>query len=123
MTAYDIIIASPRGDDLNLFIQGLENEGALVRLAKTKLKTLELVKARTPHLVVVDDCLSDVQPLTLVKDLMLIDAMINTAVITGISAEQFHEKGEGLGILTSICQQPDAQDAKALIQRLRKLAL
>ena len=41
MTAYDIIIASPRGNDLKTFIQSLENEGALVRLAETKLKTLE----------------------------------------------------------------------------------
>jgi DNA-binding NtrC family response regulator len=123
MTAYDIIIASPRGDELKPFIQGLENEGALVRLAETKSKTLELVKAKAPHLVVIDDSLSDVQPLTLVKDLMLINAMINTAVITGMSAEQFHAKGEGLGILTSVSQHPDAQDAKALIQNLRKLAI
>jgi DNA-binding NtrC family response regulator len=123
MTAYDIIIASRRGNDLKGFIQGLGNEGALVRLAETKSKTLELIKAKAPHLVVIDESLSDVQALTLVKELLLINAMINTAVITGISPEQFHEKGEGLGILTSVCQHPDAQDAKVLMQKLRKLAI
>lgn len=121
MPTFDILIASPRKDDLKAFIQGLEHEGALVRLAETGSQALELTKTKAPHLVVVDESLSDVQPLKLVTDLLLVNAMVNTAVITCMSPEEFHEKGEGLGILVSVCQHPDTQDAKTLIQKLRDL--
>jgi hypothetical protein len=54
-----------------------------------------------------------------VTDFLLVNALINTAVITAMSPEDFHGKGEGLGILASIRQNPDTQDARTLIHQLR----
>ena len=62
-------------------------------------EALAAVRAACPHLVVVDSDLPDTDPLGLVKKLLMVNAMINTAVISPLSEEQFHEASEGLGVV------------------------
>ena len=47
--------------------------------------------------------------------------MVNTAVISLLAEDQFHEQSEGLGVLSRLPLTPDAGDAAALLLKLRQI--
>lgn len=48
----------------------------------------------------------------------MINAMVNTAVVSPLSDEEFHEASEGLGILVRLPLEPGADEACELLRRL-----
>ena len=52
----------------------------------------------------------------------MVNAMVNTAVVTAMDEEEFHEASEGLGVLSSLPQEPGADAAKGLLDRLASVA-
>ncbi len=79
------------------------------------------MRASCPRLVVIDSDLPDTDSLGLVQKLLLVNAMVNTAVISPLSEEEFHEASEGLGILGRLPVEPGSGDAVDLLQKLRKI--
>ena len=55
------------------------------------------------------------------QQLLFINAMVNTAVISPLSDSDFHEFSEGLGILKNLPMAPDADDAASLVLKLRQI--
>lgn len=108
------VIATPRPEALADFIQGLGQAGTVIT-ARTGMGALETAKARGPQLVVIDQGLPDFAPFHLVHEIIRVNAMINTAVLTGMSPEEFHEQGEGLGILTGLPLKSGKAEAKELL--------
>ncbi len=53
---------------------------------------------------------------------MQVNALVNTAVVTAMAEEEFHEAGEGLGILALLPPDSDASRAKALVDQLVSVA-
>ncbi len=79
------------------------------------------MRAACPHLVVVDSDLPDTDPLGLVQKLLMVNAMVNTAVISPLAEEQFHEASEGLGVLSRLPVEPGHSDAADLLHKLRRV--
>jgi DNA-binding response OmpR family regulator len=113
-----ILIVTARPATFADFLAALQQRGVEVILASTAGAATELAKTRSPALCVVDDSLADAGPFALVAGLMRANAFLHTAVVTDLSPEDFHEAGEGLGILMPLPRQPGAAEAEALLETL-----
>ena len=82
-------------------------------------EALETAEASAPHLVIIDTGLPDYEPLELVQKLLMVNAMVNTAVVSPLSEEEFHEASEGLGVLARLPGEPGETDAADLLDKLR----
>ncbi|OPY18066.1 MAG: Response regulator receiver domain protein [Syntrophus sp. PtaB.Bin075] len=96
-------------DDIELEISA-SGEQALARLS-----------GKAVDLVVADEDLGDMTALDFSARLLKINPMINCAVVSTLSQEEFHEASEGLGIMAQLPKQPGAGDAERLIQTLKRI--
>jgi DNA-binding response OmpR family regulator len=117
------MIVSNRKQALEQFSQALTQEGRHeIAWVQTGEAALDLVRQKTFQLVVVDHDLKDTTTEKLCKDLLDVNALINTAAVSELSEEDFHEDFEGLGILAHLPLEPRAQDADAILEKLSGLA-
>ena len=72
-------------------------------------------------LVVADELLENMTGLELIKKLVMGNPMLNCAVVSSLSPEDFHEKSEGLGILMQLPIKPKEKDAEALLKHLNTI--
>jgi two-component SAPR family response regulator len=79
---------------------------------------LTVLKEKTADLVVVDEQLADMSGLAFAKELVVQNPMINCALVSSLSAADFHEASEGLGILAQLPPEPDASHAASLVDNL-----
>ena len=118
----DIVLVTARPQTMPAFIQGLSSDKEVrLKQVTSGLEALAAVRTAAPHLVVIDSDLPDSSPLDLIQQLLILNAMVNTAVISPLSDSEFHEYSEGLGILKSLPLAPDADDAAVLLRQLRQV--
>jgi DNA-binding response OmpR family regulator len=117
-----ILLITVRKDGLKPFIEGLASEPQVrLELASAGARALEMVRTGSPQLVIVDSTSDGLDSLDVVRRIISVNAMVNTAVVSSLSDEEFHDKGEGLGILCRLPESPGGEDSKALLQKLRDL--
>lgn len=114
-----VIVATTTMAGLEGFTKGLMDSGAEVAHARSGMAALEMARVRAPVLVVVDGALADFRPAELVSELARVNAVINTAVMSMLPPDQFHDALEGLGVLAQIPSHPGEADARAVMGRLR----
>jgi DNA-binding response OmpR family regulator len=117
-----ILIVTTRPETFTAFAATLGEKGLETAVAPTGQAALDLARTTPPTLCVVDEQLPDTDPFALVAKLMSQNALIPTAVVSGLSAEEFHEAGEGLGILTALAQNPGPEAAASLAATLKAVA-
>ena len=118
-----ILIVTPDRSRLTEFAQALaEQQGIQVAWAEDGTAAIADVMRHPPLAVIIDDNLLDMPGLDLVRRLLPINALINTAVISDLSPEAFHEAGEGLGIMAQLLPKPTKSDALAVLARLKRMA-
>lgn len=84
-------------------------------------EALHVLRMAPPHLAVVDVDLPDAQPMVLVQQMLMVNAMVNTAVVSAMSEDEFHEASEGLGVLCPLPLDPGKGDALALLAKLKSV--
>ncbi|MCB9480739.1 MAG: hypothetical protein H6681_07240 [Desulfobacteraceae bacterium] len=90
--------------------------------AKRKDQVLDLVKNNFFTLVVCDDSTADDFPgKNLIEEIIKINAMVNTVLVSNLSDEDFHEFTEGLGILKKISSNPSKEESKEIIDYLEMI--
>jgi DNA-binding NarL/FixJ family response regulator len=115
-----IIIAAARPKALQAFAEALSSDPAVnLQRVISGAEALEAARTTAPHLVIIDADLPDTAPLDLARKLLLVNAMVNTAVVSPLSDEEFHEASEGLGILGRLPDDPGVSDADELLNKLR----
>lgn len=115
----EIVIVSPKPEALAAFTETLAAAGCRLRSVTTGEAAAAIVASAPPQLCVVDAGLPDTDPFDLVARLMDTNALVNTAVVSELCDEDFHEAGEGLGILMRLPQNPGPSEAQALLTALR----
>jgi DNA-binding NarL/FixJ family response regulator len=116
-----IVLASARPEGLIAFAAALSADPEVhLQQAATGTEALEAGRTLSPHLMVIDD-LPDTEPLSLVQKLLTVNAMVNTAVVSPLTDEEFHEASEGLGILGRLPSEPGIGEAADLLQKLRQV--
>jgi CheY-like chemotaxis protein len=119
---HTIILASPRVDQWQAFADALDSGGqADVVKVRTAADAIEAVQNLHPLLVVIDAELGDLTASELIRRLLSIDAMINTAVASAEAEAIFHEENEGLGILMKLSPLPTSAEAGRLAACLRQV--
>lgn len=103
----------------NLFSSDPDYE---IFFAKRKDQVLDLVKNNFFTLAVCDESTADDFPgKKLIEEIIKINAMVNTALASNLSDEDFHEFTEGLGILKKMSQNPTEKEAKELFDYLQMI--
>jgi DNA-binding NarL/FixJ family response regulator len=117
-----IVLATNRPKALQAFAAALSSnlEVQLTNVV-SGAEALEAARTSIPDLVIIDADLPDTTPLELVQKLLMVNAMVNTAVVSPLSEEEFHEASEGLGVLGGLPNEPGERDAANLLHKLRKL--
>ncbi len=117
-----ILLVSARPQTLLPLVEGLTADGEVtLEAAGSGADALQAIRTNPPHLAIIDCDLSDHEPLPLVQELLTVNAMVNTAVVSPLSDAEFHEASEGLGILAHLPVQPGRSDALALLRKLRQI--
>ena len=75
-----------------------------------------------PVLAIVDQEVGGSSGLNIVQHLLAVNAFIYTAVLTDMDEAHFHERSEGLGILSGLPLDPGQKDALDLLEKLRQMA-
>ena len=88
---------------------------------KTGAQALELASASTPGLMVIDAQLDDKTGLDIAREVILVNAGINMAVVSDRSADEFHTVSEGLGIVAQLPPYPGTSQAERLLNLIEKL--
>jgi len=118
----NIILVSSNEKALVPFVEALKSDQDIkLNMFDTGAAVLAQVRHQAPHLVIIDHHLDDMVPLDLVSELLQLNAMINTAMVSTMDEEAFHEATEGLGLLPRLPSPPEAADASTLLTRLRAL--
>ncbi len=82
---------------------------------------LDLISNAPVDLVVADEDCGDMSGLDLAFKMLSVNPMINCAVLSALTHDDFHEASEGLGLLAQLSLQPDAEQAEDLLLRLKKI--
>jgi DNA-binding NarL/FixJ family response regulator len=115
-----LVLATPRLKDLQAFAEALSSDPEVhLTPVVSGAEALKAVRASAPHLVIIDADLPDTAPLDLIQKLLMVNAMVNTAVVSPLSEAEFHEASEGLGVLGRLPDDPGMNDAGELLQKLR----
>lgn len=108
-------------DDKNFqdLISALKGNGDIeLEFSDSGEKALAIVADKTVDLVVADENLGDMTGHELVRRILKINFMINFAVVSGLSPDEFHEASEGLGIMAQLPKEPGKEEAEVLVKTL-----
>ena len=115
-----IVLATARLQAMQVFAEALSsNPEVNLQRVISGAEALEAARTAAPHLVIIDADLPDTAPLDFVQKLLMVNAMVNTAVVSPLSEEEFHEASEGLGILGRLPNDPGMTDAVEMLHKLR----
>lgn len=113
----NVALITAREGQLAALRAGLERHGARIECHADASRFLEAAHSRNWELVLLDGVTVPFQGF--IESLLEINVGLNTAVITDLDPEAFHDASEGLGILCSLSASPRAADAEALLEKLR----
>ena len=114
-----IVLATPRQAGWSELAAALaEDAGTILFWAKSGAAALSAVADDSPDLVIVDEELGDMSGLGFVRRLITVNAMVNAAVASSLTEEEFHETAEGLGIMLRLPPNPGREEAEMLLERL-----
>jgi CheY-like chemotaxis protein len=89
--------------------------------AATGIDGLMLLKGKQIDLVIVDEHLGDMDGIAFVRLLVKAYPLVNTAIVSALTVEEFHEATEGLGVLMQLPLEPREKEAEALLAVLAKI--
>lgn len=119
-----ILLATPQQDRFEV----LRTE--LARLHPTQFShaadgrtALDQVRKEAVDLVIVDEDLGDMPGRELVRELLGVNALINTVLVSTESPEDFHEHTEGLGILMPLPKSCGKVEAARLIESIKGVGM
>ena len=82
---------------------------------------LAAVKESAVDLIIIGEIVDDMTGLEFVRKLVAVNPLINCALASGLSAEDFHEATEGLGVLMQLPPAPSKEDAQRLLEHVKKI--
>jgi DNA-binding NarL/FixJ family response regulator len=114
-----ILLVSKAPDNFSELAVGLEKRDGidLIRV-ESQEEAFEKAKEVRLDVVVVDDELADGKGLDLVTGLVQKYPLINCALVSALSDDDFHEYTEGLGVFMQLPPRPAEEDARKMLEIL-----
>jgi len=117
-----ILLVSTGNDNLSGLASGLEGDNEIeIFRASSCQKALDLISGKSLDLIVIDENIAGETGFQCAEKVVSVTPVINCAVVSSLSPEDFHEAGEGLGLLMQLPVRPDEKQAEMLIKRLKKI--
>ena len=117
-----LLLVSPDKDAFNGFKAAIKkyNDVDLLRTDSGK-KALTMAAESNLDLIVADENLRDMTGLEFAGRLVAVNPMVNCALTSSLSTDIFHEKSEGLGLMTQLPINPGQKEAENLLEKLRQI--
>ena len=117
-----LLLVSSDKDAFNGFEAAIlkDNDVDLIKTDSGK-KALTMAAESSLDLVVADENLRDMTGLEFAGRLIAVNPMTNCALTSSLSADIFHEKSEGLGLMTQLPINPGQNEAENLLEELRQI--
>ena len=117
-----ILIVCKNKEDFSSFAAGLEDHRTVQILwAESAERARARIRETPVALVIVGEILDDMTGLAFVRKLVSENPLMNCALASGLSTEDFHESTEGLGILMHLPPSPSKEDAGRLLDHAGKI--
>ena len=118
----EIVIVASSTEKFQTLVDELESTPKVhTGWAKTSAEAIELASTSTPGLMIIDAQVGDKSGLELAREVILVNAGINMAVISDHPADEFHAASEGLGVLAQLPPNPGISEAERLLNLIEKL--
>lgn len=119
-----ILLASPQRDRFQVLQTEMSSLHPIeFSEARDGRLALERVQKQAVDLVIVDEALGDMTGVELVRRLLGVNALINTALVSMESHDDFHKYSEGLGVLMQLPHACGREEAVLLVECLGRLGL
>jgi len=116
-----IMLVGRNQTSLTALKSGLSKSDVHLVHAESGDNGLSMVAEGNFDLVVADENLGDMTGLGFIKALVSKNPMVNCAAMSSLTSEDFHEAGEGLGILMQLPVRPGREHAEMLLEQLKKI--
>ena len=117
-----ILIVTCEKDRFSTLASGLKNQiDPNIHWAESGDTALTAAGNLSPLLVIIDETLRDMSGLDLARELLKVSALINTALVSRLPAEDFHEFSEGLGILVQLPVSPEEKHSEDIVSGLKSV--
>jgi two-component SAPR family response regulator len=121
---YQCIIVTSRAGDFKEFAGGVAQHGAVeVIWEQSGEKALKHIAGGKTDLVVVDETLRDMTGTEWIRKAVKINPAVNTVAVSSLSAGNFHETTEGLGILFQLPVHPEKYHGEEVLRQLERICL
>jgi CheY-like chemotaxis protein len=118
-----ILLVVDRVDTFEELAEALQHEGAAeIMWAHSSETALEKAAAEAPDLVIVDAYIGELNGLDWIRRLISVNAFIQTAAVSRLTHEVFHETAEGLGIMAQLPPRPGKTDARRVLEMINKFS-
>jgi len=117
-----ILLVADKIDAFEELAQALNNEGQTEILwAHDSQTALDKATVDAPGLAIVDEYIGEVEGLDWIQHLISVNAFIQTAVVSRLPHEVFHDISEGLGIMAQLPPRPGESDARRVLEVMGKM--
>ena len=117
-----ILLVADRKENLAGLDAGLKKNSTVdIQWALSSNEAFDNVSGKELGLVVVDDTLEGTSGLKIIEKMVKINPMTNYAAVSSLSAHDFHEESEGLGVLMQLPEKPDEDHGNQLMGKLNKV--
>ena len=118
-----ILMVTNKRKTLEVLARALKSESTVkLEWAHEGTKALEHIAACRPDLVVVDEYIGYLTNLDFIRQIIEVDAFVQTAAVSRLPRMTFHEVAEGLGVLAQLPPHPGVLDAERLLALLETVA-
>ena len=116
-----IMLAGRDQASLAALRDGLTTRDVQITRAESGGIGLSMIAEGNFDLVVADENLGDITGLEFIRAIAAKRPMINCAAVSSLTSEDFHEAGEGLGILMQLPVEPGRKHAAMLLEQLKSI--
>lgn len=117
-----ILLVGKSSESLADFADQLSRkEGIEVSRARSGKEVWDILGKSKIDVVVTDEKLADGDSLPFIKDLTKQQPLINCAMVSSLSPEDFHEETEGLGVFMQLPVDPGAEEVVKMMQLLESI--
>jgi len=118
-----ILFVTARKNNFTEFMDGLTREETVeIVTVVSSDEAIDSLSGTMPDLVIIDEIVNGISGMKIARDILMKNAMLNQVLVSSLSPEEFHEASEGLGIMAQLPPQPDASQAKTVLEILAKMS-
>ena len=114
----NILLAGRDKASLAVLEAGLVKSDVRIAWTESGRNGMSMIAENDFDLVIADENLGDMTGIDFIRKVVSKKPMVNSAAISSLPPEDFHQASEGLGILMQLPVRPNEEDAARLLRHL-----